>query len=79
MQTIRSIYMPTGSTRVLEAQLQSPFMDGDTLLFEPDGTEKMDGLEMPEAVVTQCCDGKILILVENHAALAVPVEPGACV
>ena len=64
---------------MLEAELQLPFSDGDTLLFEPDLKMEVDGLHMAEAVVTQQSQGRILVIKENYAALSARVEPGMCV
>lgn len=48
-------------------------------LFEPDQVVKLDGIEMPEAIFIQHGQRRVLIPVENHAALSARVEPGMCV
>ena len=77
---VRSTYLPSSSVRVLEAELQSPFKEGDTLIFEPNQTKKkQEGMLIPEVVVTQRSNGRILIPVENHLALSTRMNPGMCV
>ena len=76
---VRSTYLPSFSVCVLEAELQLPFKEGDTLIFEPNQTKKQEGMLIPEAVVTQRSNGRILIPVENHLALSARMNPGMCV
>ena len=76
---VRSTYLPTGSTRVLEATLQTPLTEGGTLLFEPHPTSNPDGLELPEVLVKQQHDGRILLVAENHSALSSYLKAGRCV
>ena len=74
---VRSTYLPNRHTTVVEAKLQAPFEPGEILLFEPN--QKMIGLEMPEALLTQQPNGCILIPAENHGSLSTRLEPGDCV
>ena len=79
MCLVRSTYLPNGSTRVVEAKLQSPFTEGGTLLFEPDPGSKWDGVEMPEVLVKQQSNGRVLLVIENHSTLSSYHKAGRCV
>ena len=63
---------------MLEATLQNPFTEGGTLLFEPDSS-KPDGLEMPEVLVRQQNNGRILLIMENHSSLSSYLKAGRCI
>ena len=63
---------------MLEARLQSPFTEGGTLLFEPD-PGRPEGVEMPELLVKQQSDGRILLVMENHSALSSYLKAGQSV
>ena len=77
---IRSTYLPNRRTTVLEAEVTAPFANGDALLFEPTRDKALAmGLEIPDALLTQLPNGRVLIPIENHASVAAHLEPGVCV
>ena len=77
---IRSTHLPNRRTTVLEAEVTVPFANGDALLFEPTRDKALAmGLEIPDALLTQLPNGRVLIPIENHASVAARLEPRVCV
>ena len=79
VNVVSSTYLPSHKTTMLEAEISTPFSDGDALMFEPnqEDFEKM-GLRLPDALLTQQPNGRVHIPVENSWAVSARLQRGDC-
>ena len=77
---VGSTYLPSQKVTVLEAELNHPFSQDDTLVFEPDwkGLEGI-GVELSDALLKQQPKGRVFIPAVNPQAISARLEPGLCV
>ena len=79
VKVISSTYLPNHKITLLEADISTPFSDGDILMFEPNQKVLLgEGLQIPDALLTQQPNGHVYIPVENSWAVSARLEPGTC-
>ena len=79
VNVVSSTYLPSHKTTVLEAEIRTPFSDGDALMFEPNQEDfKKMGLHLPDVLLTQRLNGRLYIPVENSWTVSARLQPGEC-
>ena len=77
---IRSTYIPCRRATFVEAQVKSPLVGNDTLMFEPDKTAlEAVGLAAADCLLAKRSDGQLWIPVENCASVSSRLMPGMCI
>ena len=77
---VHSTYVPSRRATFIEAEMQSPLVGSETLVFKPDRTE-LDaiGLTAADCLLTKRSDGHLWIPVENCSSVSSCLTPGVCI